>query len=78
LGKKTRKNFGRRSLSKNKADGLAGDDDGGTGAVHLLNKIKRKALPESVEGIRRHVQKALDFIISCISAEDEEGQFYQV
>jgi DNA-binding GntR family transcriptional regulator len=46
--------------------------------AHLLEKMKRKDLSGSVEAIRRHVQKARDFIISCLSAEDEEGQFYQV
>ncbi len=44
----------------------------------LLERMKKKDLLGSVEIIRRHVQKARDFIISCLSDEDEEGQFYQV
>jgi GntR family transcriptional regulator, rspAB operon transcriptional repressor len=44
---------------------------------HLLDKMKKKDLLESVEIIRRHVQKARDFIISCLSFDDEEDQFYQ-
>jgi DNA-binding GntR family transcriptional regulator len=42
---------------------------------HLLDKMKRKDLLGSVEIIRRHVQKARDFIISCLSTDYEEEHF---
>lgn len=44
---------------------------------HLLDKMKRKDLLGSVEIIRRHVQKARDFIISCLSSDYEEEHFYR-
>jgi DNA-binding GntR family transcriptional regulator len=44
---------------------------------HLIHTMKKKDLIGSVEIIRRHVQKARDFIISCLSSDYEEGQFYQ-
>ena len=44
---------------------------------HLIRIMEKKDLIGGVDFIRRHVQKARDYIISCLSSDYEEGQFYQ-
>lgn len=43
----------------------------------LIRSMEKKDVIESVEIIRRHVQKARDFIISCLSSDIEEGLLYR-
>jgi len=44
----------------------------------LLDRMKKKDLIGSVEMVRRHVQTARDYIIGCLSFDNEDGHFYHV